>query len=449
MESLIIPARALSFEELKTKGLEYVQSLPDDVAWKDAYLSSEGSILLDLMAGYSTWNAFKFMNNRKEKYSSEASLRTSIIELAQNKGIFLPPATPLIISCTFIPNVDIILEKGELFGYLGSNNAYVTNRYEFVKNESINVELAIGFLEETTIVPNTTTDFYEAKIVSEHQYATSVIEKIVVNEVIELEPIYTVNSLQSKANMTSNVLRYVDDYAVNLTFGNGILGYQALINQQIVYKTLFYDDNIDTIDMSTYSGLYGDMNALVTVYKANKYLSTENLRKATRYTSINGSLVASPHFESAIRLAFGNYYYDVKVEDTYPSETIHLLPSHLYTDGVHSQLVAYLNMRKGTAVKIDYDIIPESKAVDVFFNLDYITTTTKSVVEENVKEFLEQYQMVIVDEDNYVLSMSELVTDLNKWSPSTMKFYLASGSSNVSIPKWSYIRAMSVTLTGK
>lgn len=450
MDNLIIPAKALSFEELKTLGLEYVQSLPSDVTWKDAYLSSEGSILLDLLAGYGAWNAFKYMSNRKEKYSSEASLRTSVIELAQNKGIFLPPATPLIISCSITPNVDAILEKGEMFGYLGSYNTYPIQRVELVKGIPQTISLAVGFVEETIITPNTSVDFYETSVTSEHQYATSVVESLMVNDVTVLEPIYTVNSLQSKSDMSTNVLRYVDDYAVKITFGNGVLGYKALINQNIVYKTLFYDDNIDSIDMTSYSSPYGDLNSPTVLFKADKYLSTENLRKATRYSSINGVLVSTPHYESAIRLEFGNYYSDVVVEDTYPSDTIHLLPSDLYTDGVHEKLVAYINMRRGTAVKIDYDIIPTSRAVDIQVDLDYIATVTKSEVESVVYDFVKRYQNQIVDEDNYVLDLTALVTDLNKYSPTTMKFYLTSTSnSSISIAKWNYIRLMLFTLTGK
>jgi hypothetical protein len=451
MATSIIKSEALSFEELKEQGLAYVQSLPADVTWKDAYLSSEGSILLDLMSGYSAWNAFKFMNNRKEKYLSEASLRTSIIELAQSKGIFLPPASPLVISCTVTPNVSVILEKGEMFGYLGSYNLYPIERCELVKDTARTIQLAVGFMEETTITPNTTTDFYETSISSSHQYATSIVESLIVNSVTVLDPIYTVNSLQSKADMSTNVLRYVDDYSVNITFGNGTLGYQAQINQNIVYKTLFYDDSVDTIDMTSFSSPYGDMSGITTVTKADKYLSTENLRLTAKYTSINGVLVSTSHYESAVRQAFGNYYYDVVVEDTYPSDTIHLLPSYLYTDAIHAKLQAYINMRKGTAVKIDYDIIPSSRAVDISIGLDYITTVTKSEVESVVYDFLNQYMNQIVDEDNYVMNLSELITELNKYSPSSMKFYLTptSNSISISIPKWNYIRNFTFTLAGK
>ena len=106
--------------------MDYLKSLPEGTAFKDFYLSSNGSLLLDLLAGFSTWNAFKYMNYRGESYLDKARLRTSIVDLAKSKGIFVAPAIPMTLKITFTADETITIAKGDDLGQLNGYYLYAS-----------------------------------------------------------------------------------------------------------------------------------------------------------------------------------------------------------------------------------------------------------------------------------------------------------------------------------
>ena len=107
------------------------------------------------------------------------------------------------------------------------------------------------------------------------------------------------------------------------------------------------------------------------------------------------------------------------------------------------EIKKFLNLKKGTAVLVSYKLKTEDQGVELSYSLDYITT---SLTRNEVKNIIDVYNKTLIDKIykvDTVVSLRDLVTDLNKESPTTVRFYLTNNGQNypdVHIPKGGYIK---------
>jgi len=78
----IISPRSLSFDEVKTDLLTYIQSRPDYSRWQDFMSSSAGTIVVEILAGLGVFNSFHAIATRRESYIDTALLRSSLLNIA-------------------------------------------------------------------------------------------------------------------------------------------------------------------------------------------------------------------------------------------------------------------------------------------------------------------------------------------------------------------------------
>lgn len=444
----MIKNSSLSFEELKKDAIAYVQSLPEDNKFKDFYLSSQGSILIDLLSGYATWSAFKYMNNRGESYLEEAKLRTSVVMLAKSKGIYLPPAKTLTLEVTFTSKQTLTIRKGEQVGDIGIFGAYSLDDLAIEEGKTYTFKVAIGKVEKVEFTANSSDYFQEIDFKFANTYICDQIEEITVNDVA-LTPVYNPQQVESVENTKNHVLRYVSDNHASLTFGNSVLGRHLKIHDKIVYKVLTYNETLLQLEPNKLDLLYGDVTKIDTLIKPSKYLSTEDLRRAALFTSVNGTLIIPSHYESAIIHRFGQYLHDIFVEDEYPADTIHYLPNELFTDTIRENLVKLVMDKKGTAVQVKFNELKETAGVDLTLSLDYVATNlTQTEVNRLVEEFITERKFKIYKKDK-TLSTSELVTDLNKETPDNIRFYLNKEVETFQIKKAQYIKNITISLVSR
>ena len=195
--------------------------------------------------------------------------------------------------------------------------------------------------------------------------------------------------------------------------------------------------------------LYGDVTKIETLIKPSKYLSTEDLRRAALYTSVNGTLIIPSHYESAIIHRFGQYLHDIFVEDEYPADTIHYLSNELFTDTIREAFVKLVMDKKGTAVQVKFNELKENSSVDLSLSLDYIATNlTQTEVNKLVEDFITERKFKIYTKDK-TLSTSELVTDLNKETPDNIRFYLNKEVETFQIKRAQYIKNITISLVSR
>ena len=160
----------------------------------------------------------------------------------------------------------------------------------------------MGYIEDITITSNSSDYYQEIQAQFENPYITDYLERITVDSEV-MNPVYTPSTSMGD-DTTKNILRYVSDGSTELTFGNGVLGYHLKLGQVINYKTLTYDDGVNSVNPSSASMYYGTLdNATILVY-GSKYIGTEDLRRTALYSSINGTLIIPKHYESAILQKF-------------------------------------------------------------------------------------------------------------------------------------------------
>lgn len=81
-----INLKSLSFDSILKDLKEYVKSLPDYDKWKDFYVSSAGTTLLELLAGAGTYLSFHSMAARRESYLESAKLASSVYNISGMLG---------------------------------------------------------------------------------------------------------------------------------------------------------------------------------------------------------------------------------------------------------------------------------------------------------------------------------------------------------------------------
>ena len=445
---MILKDKSLSFEELKKDAVKYVQSLPDENKFKDFYLSSQGGILIDLLAGFATWSAYKYMNNRGESYLEEAKLRSSVVMLAKSKGIYLAPAKTLTLEVSFMATQSLTIRKGDVVGDLGVFTAYSLEDVILKENDPYKLQVAIGKVETKEFIANSSDYFQEIEFNFANPYICDQIEEITVND-IALTPVYNPQQVESVENTKNHVLRYVSDNKSILTFGNSVLGKHLQIHNKIIYRALTYNDTLLSADPKKLKLLYGNISDIKTLILPSKYLSTEDLRRAALFTSVNGTLIVPSHYESVLIHRFGQYLHDIYVEDDYPADTIHYLPNDKFSEAIRVQIVKLINDKKGTAVLVKFNELTPASGVELSLSLDYTATNlTQSEINKLVDDFITERKNKIYTSDK-TLSTAELVTDLNKETPDNIRFYLNKNVENLQIKKAQYIKNIEVSLRAR
>lgn len=443
----IINPRSLSFENVKSDAIAYIESLPDSVSWKDQYLSSDGSIQLDLLTGFAIWMANKYANSRLESYNKYARLRTSLIELAKGKGIFIPPSKPRTLTFDFTSDYDLSLDDGEIVGTLGEYSIILIGGYEVTAGTPINLKAYIANKFETTIVAESSKLFQSITIDIPGKYITEEDEVIQVNSLdinVRTSPITNKNSVGISDN---TILRYMDENKIHMRFGNGSIGKLLLINDNITYKCTYYNDNVDDLVLDDISLSYGVGANYVELIKAEKYLDTEVIRSITELTSHDGTLNDGKSYRAEMHYTFGNYFYDIHLVDEYPTDVFYLLPNDLYTSEIYNLILDRFNRIKGTAVQLQYNVLQPSQGVDLEFSYRYSSTNyNKTQVQNMVDTYLLTKSKKIVKEA-IVMSTYDLSVELNKLDPNVF-FYIDSlvGNQEVSLAELKYINSYTINL---
>ena len=83
----IIKPGSLSFDQIKSDILTFIESRAENAKWRDFYRdASAGGLLIDLMASQATYSAFHSTAGQREAYLSTATRHSSAIAIAQLLG---------------------------------------------------------------------------------------------------------------------------------------------------------------------------------------------------------------------------------------------------------------------------------------------------------------------------------------------------------------------------
>ena len=83
MSTYPIESTSISFNDIKSNLIRFVENKPDADKWKDYYEGSEGTILIELIAGYGFYNTLKAIFGREETYLNYVNTLSSARAIAQ------------------------------------------------------------------------------------------------------------------------------------------------------------------------------------------------------------------------------------------------------------------------------------------------------------------------------------------------------------------------------
>jgi len=78
----VISPKAMSFEEIRSQLIAYIESRPDQERWKDFMSSSAGTILVELLAGMGAFMSYHSIGARRESFIDTALLTSSIYNMS-------------------------------------------------------------------------------------------------------------------------------------------------------------------------------------------------------------------------------------------------------------------------------------------------------------------------------------------------------------------------------
>lgn len=139
MSKYPIEATSISFNEIKQNLMDFVQSKPDAIRWRDFYTGGEGTILIELIAGYGFYNTLKIIFSREETYLQYVNTLTSARAIALDKAYSAFRGTNRRYRVRFIPSVSVSIPAFTVIGYCGD--------YDFICLEDTKIEEG----HETTI----------------------------------------------------------------------------------------------------------------------------------------------------------------------------------------------------------------------------------------------------------------------------------------------------------
>lgn len=119
MSTYPIEATSISFNDIKQNLIDFVKAKPDANRWRDFYTGGEGTILIELIAGYGFYNAIKVIFSREETYLQYVNTLLSARAIALNLAYSAFRGTNRRYKVKFTPTATISIPAFTVIGYQG------------------------------------------------------------------------------------------------------------------------------------------------------------------------------------------------------------------------------------------------------------------------------------------------------------------------------------------
>jgi hypothetical protein len=364
IKGLIIDPRSLShskiMEDLKRDAL----ARPDGMRWKDWLDSSTGTIILRWIAAVATYDVFKKIVNRYENSLEFARHTSSIYEHAFNRGFCASPTGCAIIEITY-NNPSIVqhtIVQDQHIGYMGEYGVYSLETVSFSGLQK--VKACVGFLNEFVKDFAPLAKFTELSFECPHQYIGAEMERMTADG--EEQFLYSdLNYLKNIEN--SMILRRIIPNTSISYIGNGTTGWWKKDVQQIKYRCLSYNDDMDKAVTGSITSLVDPAITTIKVISPATYaLSDEELRGTAIYYPLDGRIVTAQDYEVSIMKWFGGVLCDVFSYNSDPHEEICLLADDNYTEGNLAQVKELVDSKRGLGISNHYYVFTKDMGKDYF-----------------------------------------------------------------------------------
>lgn len=151
MSTYPIEITSLSFNDIKQNIIDFVQSKPDANRWRDFYTGGEGTILIELIAGYSFYTAIKILFAREETYLAYANTLLSARAMALNCAYSAFRGTNRRYKIKFVPKVTVSIPAFTVIGEQGDYDFICLEDTVLTEGEEVELYGAVGVFNSSTI----------------------------------------------------------------------------------------------------------------------------------------------------------------------------------------------------------------------------------------------------------------------------------------------------------
>ena len=151
MSDFVTDPDTLSQSSLMQQQFAFLNSIPDNIAWKDKYRHSTGTTEIRLNSGVGTTFLRSVIANRREVYLREAKLLSSVIGIANNLGYSCRRPSNKTIRIKFTPSTTRNFSKFDVVGTCKGFDLVVANTTNVIKNVITTIDIIVGNLKTATI----------------------------------------------------------------------------------------------------------------------------------------------------------------------------------------------------------------------------------------------------------------------------------------------------------
>lgn len=355
--SKVIKTNSLSFETIKNDLLKYIQSLPEGQVWKDNfYSSSDGNVVLTLLAGLASFKAFHDLSRVRESSLDYAELETNVNNLAANRGYLVPPAFApefnFYLKLSSTATSEVVIKQGDLLGSLGNYFFYSLGNYQISSYiTSIPIKCVYGYMNvfNQPILTNKKNNVFNFRV--RDKYIGSQLEFFSV----DLNNLELSSDSSIYLDLTKFLLRRCLPYISKIYIGNGIIGFFDINAKELSYSCISYDvdinDKIDATPTLFFDSLILDKKEL-TLNPAFEP-DIEQIRNTAKFYPVDGRIVMDVDYKVAALKYFSSYLYDVLSFNSDTDQEVTLLVKNNYTPEIKAKILDLYATRMALGIKIN------------------------------------------------------------------------------------------------
>lgn len=236
----LIDPSSISYENIKKDLLEYIKNLPDNAKWKDFYESGAGTTHVELLAGLGTYLSFHSMGARRESYLDTAKLYSSAVNICNIIGHPVNRVSAPILRINFTLTSSVLWDRTvPCFSYKNRNVSLYTSQTLLAGTQEM--DFVIGDWKTTEFTSKNNDKFANTLILEEG------IDANLFDNTLELFINGAGKAIVKHADnfLPNNVLLKTYPGGVLLVFGDGIVGYQLRVNDNVVFNYIVTSGPID------------------------------------------------------------------------------------------------------------------------------------------------------------------------------------------------------------
>lgn len=153
---MIINPSSISFSKIREDFLRWLSDRPDMARWKDYYVSSTGTVLLELLAGHLTFQQYQLTASKREAYLQYAQTRGAVIAGGERLGYSAFRGTNTHAALTISnPTSTRTLSKFEVIGTVKDQYIYASETTSITAGASTVINTVLGTLKsESLTIPS-------------------------------------------------------------------------------------------------------------------------------------------------------------------------------------------------------------------------------------------------------------------------------------------------------